>query len=225
MPAGLQEFLGMRLTVKNLLLVLGYAVVWRLICVVIGLYDERRTGNRRVEALRVIGAVTSASAVALIFPLISVTRAFSHVAILLFWLGSTTGMLLLRAGLRALLSLPGSQTRDVLIVGSGPRALSLYHDLSGVPGNGFRVLGFVDSSDGEVAPEVQSRMLGDLAGLEQIIMRQAIDEVLIALPVRSRYVEIQRTIEICERGGVPSRCLADVFQHRRNDRQQLATEP
>ena len=52
--------------------------------------------------------------------------------------------------------------------------------------------------------------------LEQILMRQAVDEVLIALPVRSRYAEIQRAIEICERGGVPARYLADVFQHRRN---------
>jgi exopolysaccharide biosynthesis polyprenyl glycosylphosphotransferase len=91
--------------------------------------------------------------------------------------------------------------------------------------DGFRVLGFVDSSDGEVAPEVQSRLLGDLAGLEQLLMRHAVDEVLIALPVRSRYAEIQRTIEICERGGVPTRYLADVFQHRRNGKLQLAAEP
>ena len=51
-------------------------------------------------------------------------------------------------------------------------------------------------------------------------MGHAVDEVLIALPVRSRYAEIQRTIEICERGGVPARYLSDVFQHRRNGNQQ-----
>jgi exopolysaccharide biosynthesis polyprenyl glycosylphosphotransferase len=45
-------------------------------------------------------------------------------------------------------------------------------------------------------------------------MRQAVDQVLIALPARSRYVEIQRTIDICERGGVPAKYLADTFQHR-----------
>lgn len=225
MPAGLQGFLEMRLTIRNLLLVLGYMAMWRLICVLFGLYDERRTRNPRVEALRVMGAVTAASAVALIFPLISVTRAFSQLAVLLFWIGSTASMLLLRAGLRALLSVPSSQARDVLIVGSGPRALSLYYGLNGLDTNGCRVLGFVDSSDGEVAPEVRSRLLGDLAGLEQILMRHAIDEVIIALPVRSRYTDIQRTIEICERGGVPARYLADVFQHRRNGKLQLAAEP
>ncbi len=168
----------MRLTVRSLLLVLGYTVVWRLICVLFGLSHVRRTSNWRAEALRISGAVTSASAVALIFPLISVTRAFSHLAVLFFWIGSTTSMLRLRLGLRAVLRVPSSEGQQVLIVGSGPRALSPYYGLSEVHGNGFRLLGFVDPSDGEVAPEVQSRLLGDRAGLEQILMRHAVDEVL-----------------------------------------------
>jgi exopolysaccharide biosynthesis polyprenyl glycosylphosphotransferase len=222
MPTGLQEFLAIRLTVRNILLVLGYAVVWRLICVLFGLYNEGRTRNRRAESLRVVGAVTSASAVALIFPLISVTHAFGLV--LYLWLGSAASMFLLRAGLRVLLTARRHKTQVVLVVGSGPRALSLYYRLGGALPNGRRVLGFVDSSDAEMAPEVRSRLLGDLASLEHILMRHAVDEVLIALPVRSRYAEIQRAIEICERGGVPARYLADVFQHRRNGK-QLPAEP
>ena len=225
MPAGLEGFLEMRLTVKNLLLVLGYTLAWRMICVLCGLYDERRTRDRRVEALRVLGAVTVASAVASIFPLISVTRAFSQLAVLYFWIGSTISMLLLRAGLRVLLTAPTPRTHDVVIVGSGPRALDAYYRLGGARPNGFRVLGFVDSSDGEMAPEVRGRLLGDLAALEQILMRHAVDEVLIALQVRSRYAEIQRAIEICERGGVHARYLTDVFQHRRNGKQQASDEP
>jgi exopolysaccharide biosynthesis polyprenyl glycosylphosphotransferase len=109
-------------------------------------------------------------------------------------------------------------------VGSGPRALTLYYTLFGAKGNGFRLLGFVDTAEGEVAPEVRSRLLGNLDGLESILMGHAVDEVLIALPVRSRYTEIQRAIEICERGGVPARYLSDVFQHRRNGN-QLVGEP
>jgi exopolysaccharide biosynthesis polyprenyl glycosylphosphotransferase len=225
MPTGLQGFLEMRLTVRNLLLVLGYAAAWRLICVLMGLYDEKRIGDRAAEARRILMAVTAGSLLALVFPLISVTRAFSHMAIFFYWIGSAASMLLFRAGLRALLHAPLPKGHDVLIVGSGPRALTLYYSLFGERGNGFRLLGFVDSSDGEVAPEVRSRLLGNLDGLEQILMRHAVDEVLIALPVRSRYAEIQRTIEICERGGVPARYLADVFQHRRNGKQQLAAEP
>jgi exopolysaccharide biosynthesis polyprenyl glycosylphosphotransferase len=224
MPVGLQGFLELRLTMRNLLLVVGYAAAWRLICVVAGLYDEKRIRDGRSETLRVLAAVTAGSMVALIFPLISVTRAFSNLAILYYWIGSTGSMLGFRAAYRALLK-PRLPRQDVLIVGSGPRALSLYHDLCGGGDDRYRCLGFVDSVDGELHPEVRSRLLGDFSRLEEILMRQAVDEVLIALPVRSRYSEIQRTIEICERGGVPARYLADVFQHRRLVEQQLSAEP
>ncbi len=225
MPTGLQGFLEIRLTVKNLLLVIGFAVAFRLICVLMGLYDDKRIADLRAEARRILAAVTMSSMIALIFPLISVTHAFDPVALVLFWIGSATSMLLFRAGLRGLLYAPLPKGHDVLIVGSGPRALTVYQGLSGDQGNGFRLLGFVDSSDREVAPEIRSRMLGTLDELEEILMRRPVDEVLIALPVRSRYTEIQRAIEICERGGVPAQYLADVFQHRQNGKQQLAAGP
>jgi exopolysaccharide biosynthesis polyprenyl glycosylphosphotransferase len=224
MPHGLQGFLELRLTIRNLLLVVGYTVAWRLVCSLAGLYDEKRIKDRAAEARRIFLAVTTGSALALIFPLISVTRAFNHESILFYWVGCATCMLLFRAVSRALLHAPLIQRHDVVIVGSGPRALTLYYTLFGANGNGFRLLGFVDTAEGEVAPEVQSRLLGNLDGLESILMGHAVDEVLIALPVRSRYTEIQRTIEICERGGVPARYLSDVFQHRRNGN-QLVGEP
>lgn len=219
MPAGLRGFLEMRLTVKNLLLVIGYAIAMRLICVLVGLYDANRVGDRYAETKKIFTAVTIGSVLALIFPLISVTHAFSPTAILLYWIGSATSMVLFREVSRGLLYARLPAAHDVLIVGSGPRALTLYRSMFGVSGDGSRLLGFVDSVDGDVAPEIQSRLLGNLDVLEDILMRHAVDEVLIALPVRSRYTEIQRAIEICERGGVPARYLADAFQHRRNTEQ------
>jgi exopolysaccharide biosynthesis polyprenyl glycosylphosphotransferase len=72
-------------------------------------------------------------------------------------------------------------------------------------------MGFVDSPAGEPVPAVSSRLLGTLDLLESILMRQAVDEVLIALPMRSHYAEIQRSIEICEQSGVRARYLADLF--------------
>ncbi len=216
-PAGLEQFLEIRLTVKNLMLVTGFAVAWRLVCVMIGLYDRKLIANRRAEAVRVLIAVTVGAAVASIFPIISVTRAFSALAILYYWVGSVVCMLLLRAGIRALLSPQSIKVQDVLIVGSGRRALRLYHDLRARRADEVRILGFVDSAEGELAPEVQDKLLGSLDRLESILMRQAVDEVLIALPARSRYAEIQHAIEVCERGGVSAKYLADVFQSRRSD--------
>ena len=213
-PSGWRAFLEMRLTVKNLLLVLAFAAAWRLIGSVAGLYDARRLRPGRAEATRVVLAVSIASAVALIFPLISETRAFGHIAIVYYWCGSIAGMLLLRASARAVVKPHPSAVQDVLIVGSGPRAKKLYGELSDGRAAGYRFLGFVDTPETDIGPEIQSHLLGDLDGLAQLLMRQVVDQVLIALPARSRYADIQRTIDICEQGGVPAQYLADVFQHR-----------
>jgi exopolysaccharide biosynthesis polyprenyl glycosylphosphotransferase len=223
MPAGLEGFLEIRLTVRNLLLVVGFATAWRMVCRLFGLYDEKRIGDRRAEAMRILVAVTAGSVVALAFPVISVSGAFGYLTIVYYWIGSAVIMLLFRAGIRALLSVRSHKVQDVLIVGSGPRALRLYRYLCERCPN-THLLGFVDSSNSELASEVESRLLGDLDGLEDLLMRHAVDEVLIALPARSRYAEIQRTIEICERGGVPAKYLADVFQHRCRGEIQFGAE-
>ena len=43
-------------------------------------------------------------------------------------------------------------------------------------------------------------------------MRNAVDEVLIALPIKSHYAQIQSVIESCQRVGVRARYLADLFE-------------
>jgi exopolysaccharide biosynthesis polyprenyl glycosylphosphotransferase len=58
-------------------------------------------------------------------------------------------------------------------------------------------------------------LLGSLDDLEGILMRSDIDEVVVALPIKSQYMEIQRVIQICERMGVHAKYLADVFHHTR----------
>jgi exopolysaccharide biosynthesis polyprenyl glycosylphosphotransferase len=216
MPAGLQQFLEMRLTIKNILMLAAFAVAWRVVCFGVGLYNDRVVADRRQESLRILGAVSAASAVASIFPAISVSGAFGHLAIAYYWVGSVLSMLLGRSALRAILKARSAEREDVIIVGTGPRALRLYRQLAQQHDSGPRVLGFVDSPHGQVDATIGSRLLGDVEGLEKLLMERAVDEVLIALPTRSRYADIQRTIEICERGGVPVQYLADVFESRRS---------
>jgi len=105
------------------------------------------------------------------------------------------------------------EERHVLIVGSGPRALRLYHELATHRGeDGIRIAGFVDTNLDPLADEVSQRLLGDLDQLEPILMGRVIDDVLITLPIKSCYEQIQQTIALCERLGVRAAYLADVFQ-------------
>jgi exopolysaccharide biosynthesis polyprenyl glycosylphosphotransferase len=213
MPEGTADFLGLRITVKNLLLLSCFALAWRVLCAVTGLYDWERIRSRRWESVRVAITCGLVSAVALAFPAMSITGAFRYSAILYFCIGSSVAILALRNLVRTLV--PQSQegpVRHALIVGIGPRGQRLYQELGGARGAEYNIVGFVDTADHPAAGAPAGMMLGRLEQLEGILMRNAIDEVLIALPIKSRYAEIERVLESCQRVGVRANYLADLFE-------------
>ncbi len=98
--------------------------------------------------------------------------------------------------------------RTVLIVGAGRRGRQLAEQLASHPKYNYRVHGFVDPD-----PGIQhGNTLGTLDTLESVLIGNPIDEVIVALPVRSLYNEIQETIAICERVGTQSRYSSDLFE-------------
>jgi exopolysaccharide biosynthesis polyprenyl glycosylphosphotransferase len=213
MPEGLGEFLALRVTVRNLMLLVGFAAAWPLLCRLTGLYDWLSIRRRSSESARVILTCGLVSALALLFPAVSVTGAFSYTAVLLFWIGSSTAILLFRNLMRALVPLPeGDRVCEALIVGTGPRAQRLARELRAADGEArYRVVGFVDSVDCRPAQAGQDALLGSLEQVETILMHSAVDEVLITLPIKSAYAEIKAVLESCERVGIRARYLADLF--------------
>jgi exopolysaccharide biosynthesis polyprenyl glycosylphosphotransferase len=212
MPEGLAGFLALRITVKNLGMLLLFAVAWRVLCRSTGLYDWESIRRRREESVRVVVTCGLVSAVALVFPTVSATGAFSYKAVLFFWVGSSVAILAFRNLMRTLV--PGLVTgrpRDALIVGTGPRGQRLERELRSWGAEEYNVVGFIDAADHRSGTAGSESLLGTLTDLETILMRRAIDEVLITLPIKSRYTEIQSVLESCERVGVPARYLADLF--------------
>lgn len=135
---------------------------------------------------------------------------------------------LLRRSVRvsAGVSAPPETPRRVLIVGSGPRAWSFWKRLTHERSGRAYVLGFVDSNADVQRPEIRERTLGTLEDLDHVLMGNVVDEVLITLPIKSCYTEIQRAIESCERGGVECRYPIDLFQHKvARPRVELSGEP
>jgi len=212
MPTGLAGFLAMRITLEKFLLVGLFLLIWRSNFGMWGLYEWNRILTRSEELSSVVAATTVGSSFTLIFVLSSKSGAFDAAVVLYFWLAVTGLVLLIRSMLRTLaFNSPTSETQDVIIVGSGPRAFSLYRQLSGDRRAGYNVLGFVDSNEAISSEEISHRLLGRLDQLESILMRQALDEVVIALPMRSCYSDIHNVIQVCERVGVRAKYLADVF--------------
>jgi exopolysaccharide biosynthesis polyprenyl glycosylphosphotransferase len=211
---GVESFLAMRVTMKNLLLVTAFIVLWQMIFTMLGLYSGRRVASWTDEFLAVGIAVTLASAAAAVVPLAGLSGAFGFTAVLLFWLVATLTVFVEREVVRSIArqGLRISRMRQVIIVGSGPRAYTAYRNVCDHPETGYQVVGFVDSNPVIESAEIRSMQLGGLDELERILMHRNVDTVLIALPAKSRYDEIQEAIRICERVGVESQYLADIFQ-------------
>ena len=112
---------------------------------------------------------------------------------------------------RLLASVHASPARETLIVGSGPQARALHDRLSMEPGR--RLLGFVDSRDAAAGGWSRTSLLGSLEDLDEILMRTVVDEVVVALPIKSKYDDIQRVIRSCERAGVECTYSAHLFQY------------
>jgi exopolysaccharide biosynthesis polyprenyl glycosylphosphotransferase len=216
MPAGFHDFLALRLTVKNLLLLVAFAGAWRLICTLAGLYSWERVRNRRHEELRVLLATAPGGAIMLIFPAISLTGAFQFATVIVWLAVTAAAMLLARRILRTLIDVETGERQNFLIVGSGPRALALGRELTTVPGS--RVVGYVDTAVSATNPEVRQQYLGDLDELESILLGHTVDQVYVALPLRSRYAEIETALQVCERTGVSVSWLADQFSSAQGSR-------
>jgi exopolysaccharide biosynthesis polyprenyl glycosylphosphotransferase len=222
MPQGFGDFLALRLTVKNLLLLLAFAAVWRVICMMVGLYRWNLVRRRRQEAARVLLASALGGAVALVFAAISVTGAFQVITVLSWMVGTAAAMLLARRFLHGLTDVDADTRRNVLIMGTGPRALLLGHELT--EGSGNRIVGYLDAKSASASSELGDLYLGDLQDLERVVLQHAVDEVYVALPMRSHYAEIETALRVCERTGVRAKWLADIFDSARGRRRYEVSE-
>jgi exopolysaccharide biosynthesis polyprenyl glycosylphosphotransferase len=210
MTDGLDSFLAIRVTMKNVLIVLYLTAGALLAFRAAGLYDASRLRRWSDEARRVVLATTVITAIATIAPLTSLSGAIDYWALLWFWAGTTAALLVTR-GVRSRLAWAARERRRVIVVGTGPLALRLYRELCSDLLTPCHVVGFVDDVGAQSSPFLERRTLGTLDQLEAVLVREHVDEVYVGLPVKSLYRRIQETIRVCERLGVKAMYHADIF--------------
>jgi len=213
LPFGVDGFLSARITVKNVLLLLGLATAWPFVFHLFGMYEARVCRHFGSEARRLIAATTAGSALTIVFPLTSSTGTVTVWQLPYFWVAQLTLCLLVRTGRRAVDRARHRHSRRALIVGSGLLARRAYRDLLADRSYRYEVVGFVDDPSDDLADNDHShQMIATLQELEQILMREVIDEVVIALPIKSFYQQIQDVISVCERAGVKAKYGAHMFE-------------
>ncbi len=101
----------------------------------------------------------------------------------------------------------GGNTRNILILGAGADGRRLAEVLQDRPEPGCQLLGFIDRVK---APGV----IGPPERIDQIIARHAVDEIMIALPLREFYAEIDQIIRIAEEQGIVVSIRAELIDQR-----------
>ena len=218
MSGGLDSFLSARITVKNILLLIFLATAWP---VVFHLFRPVRGARLLQQFGSEIGQLFLAtaavgSALALVFPLTSVTGSVTVGDLRHFWLASFAFCLLVRVGRRAVdhartpVTFDERSSSGPVASPSAPTATSAARAADRLRSGRLRRRTRPMDARNPIA--FRRRRLAPLDELEQILMRQVIDEVVIALPVKSCYQQIQHAIGVCERAGVQAKYGADLFE-------------
>jgi exopolysaccharide biosynthesis polyprenyl glycosylphosphotransferase len=210
----LNHILSMRISISNLIALLAMMSIWHMACHGFQLYRSRRLESGYFEEWKdIIGATTTATVIFALGGIVLGARLFSPYFVSAFWFISTVATILFRTLLRCLLRrvrIRGRNLRLVIIVGTNDRAHAFARSVESNRQLGYYVLGYVDDllyspNGGKV------QLLGALKDFAAIIRSRVVDEVIVALPIKSQYEKIQRIIEIAEEQGIVVRCLWNPF--------------
>jgi exopolysaccharide biosynthesis polyprenyl glycosylphosphotransferase len=211
---GLSAFLELSLTLKNLLLLALTLLSWWGVFLTFGLYNYDKIRSRAYETVTVLLACSVCSVISLLLWPVVLSHHAALKSTLIVWSSTLVAALAVRYSLRLYemeISPRLMEARNILIVGTGPRAQQVYQEA--VRQRSWSVLGFVDAvNDYRCPPDIENMFLGSLEKLERILMLQVVDEVLIALPILSCYEQIQDVITVCEKVGVEVRYFPHVFK-------------
>jgi len=140
----------------------------------------------------------------------------NRIFLALFWILTTSLVILSRIAIRSLLAYArrhGRNSRNMLIIGTNPRALELVRRIHSRPELGYRILGCVDE-DWQGIEEFKKEgipLVSNLDDLPTYMRRNIVDEVVLALPIRSFHTYASQIAAACEQQGIIIRFLPNIF--------------
>lgn len=210
------EFFSMRVKVQNFIVFVGLLCTWHIILVSFSLYESRRLVPRESEILATLKGTSVCAfalvAAALLFHIGMVDAPF----LLILWGASSTVIMSSRLLLRFFLNQirkRGRNLRHVLVVGTNPGAVQFARRIESRPELGFRVIGFADEEWPGLRTLERSgkRLVCDLHGIPEFVRNAVVDEIVIALPLRTYYGRAAEIAGLCEEQGIVMRFLPRLF--------------
>jgi FlaA1/EpsC-like NDP-sugar epimerase len=145
------QFLAMRIKIQNFAIFLGFLLAWHGIFSFLGMYRCRHLSSRREGVVAIVQAISVATVVIATASPIFRVRMVTVPFLAIFWIGASVTLVLTRLALWYGLErvrVHGRNLRNMLIVGTNPRAVHFAREIESKPGLGYRLLGFVDDREG-----------------------------------------------------------------------------
>jgi len=215
-PVSFAHFLSIRIKLQNFIVFFALLSIWHAIFSLFELYDSKRMSSRWTEVVEVAKATSLCSLVLIVAAFLIHIRMVTPMFVVSFWVFSTVSAaasrVIMRTWLRRLRT-QGHNSRNMLIVGTNDRAIAFARRVQARHELGYRILGFADQSWAE-SEELHKHgfpLVSDLAMLPSYLRRTVVDEVVLALPLRSFHQHACDIAALCEQQGIILRLLSDVF--------------
>jgi len=218
---GVEQFLSVRVKLSNCVAFGSILLMWHIVFAICGLYESKRLSARSVEIVEVVKATALSSALlallADIFRIKMITPRFLVSFLLLSSFLLAASRLTLRPVL-ASVRRRGRNLRQMLVLGTNPRAIGFARTIQAKPELGYRLLGFVDDDWQRMAQFKRTGLplVADHAGLAEYLRRNVVDEVAVYLPLRSFYETSCAAAALCEEHGIIVRFDGDIFGLKRS---------
>jgi exopolysaccharide biosynthesis polyprenyl glycosylphosphotransferase len=217
-PDFVVSYLSERIKVTNAILGVGLVISWHIALTVQGLYVSHRLRPLRVELKEVFRAVLIASVSLLVAANVGRWPTMNVRTVTIFGLLSLALIcsmrIILRLNLRRLRR-QGHNLKTLLIVGGGARGRSFVEHINLRQDLGYKVIGYIDSDPVFAHREIEGApWIGTVEDLPQILTTHIIDEVAIALPIKSQYSQIEAAVMLLEEQGITTHLLSDLFPQK-----------
>jgi exopolysaccharide biosynthesis polyprenyl glycosylphosphotransferase len=218
------EFLLMRVSIGNMFMLCLMILLWHVIFSTMRVYGQTSLANACSYPTSEIANIVKASCLGTLAVLPVAVFGHANIVeplfILVFLIGVTASSVFGRFIYKTLknrLGIGSGNLRKLLLIGVNSRSVKLATQVQANYQFGYQVAGFVDQT-AEHLPSFHDtgfRLVSGIHNLPDYLRKNAIDEVVVCLPVRSRYDEIKRIGVLCEEQGITVGMLPDLFPFNR----------
>jgi len=205
-PGGVHQFLQIRVTLANAIFAVLFMAGWTFFFRAFSRPEPSHIARRIIGIVKACAAMTGV----LGFYLYVTHTKGPVVRISLIFFAASVIYKISRLLFRTWISARDPQL--VIILGSGRRAIKAWREIRTQYHSTVRLLGFVDDRPiGEMAPDVAARYLGTIDDLSYLLLRNVVDEIVIAMPMKSCYDKAQQAVDIAEKVGVHVAFMQDMY--------------